>query len=134
MHQVGSSLFSGGTLNIVFTIFGLVVLLAAAAAFARASFAKAQIDALRGDRDDLQKRVEILEGENTRISTELDAEKVKLVAEQGKVRILENITIGKDHLVTIERMISTHDEAVVEVSKNINQHLVNIERLLKERT
>lgn len=89
------------------TLFGLIVIVAAAVAVARANFAKAQIEALRGDRDDLIARVQMLEAENLRVS---DA----LKSEQQARKVLERVVTGKEQLdhmqTTIDTFINTTTE------------------------
>jgi len=92
----------GAWVGVVFALFGLIVLLAATLAIARASFAKTQIEFLRGANGDLQTRVAFLETENDRRNTELQAEK-------DKVRVLESVVTGKEQLVEIKEMIEAHD-------------------------
>lgn len=114
----------GGIIAIIVGVFGIIVLVAAAVAVARASFAKAQIESLRGDRDDLQKRVDFLEAENVRIDAALEAEK-------SKVKVLEGITVGKDHLVLIEKALQIHNEQMVEITRSIKESLEAIQAELK---
>lgn len=77
--------------SVLGVLFGILVAAAAAVAMARASFAKAQIEALRGDRDDLLKRVDLLEADNVRIS---EAHKQA----EEKVRVLEKVVTGREQL------------------------------------
>lgn len=93
----------GGLLGIIIGLFGFVSFIAAAVAVARASYAKATVEALRGDRDDLQARVVILENENVRINTELETEK-------AKTKVLEGITVGKEQLARIEELLKALDK------------------------
>lgn len=109
----------GSVATILEVVFGLIALVAAAVAVARASFAKAQIEALRGDRDDLQKRSEIQETEIQSLRTELETEK-------AKVKVLQDITIGKEHLITIEELIKKLD-------KSTGEYLSEIEQLIRDR-
>lgn len=93
----------GDPITLVLSILGIIVIVAAAAAVARASFVKAQLDALRGDRDDLVARVNILEDENIRISTELKAETVRREA-------LEKVVTAKEQIDAVSLMLKKHDD------------------------
>jgi len=81
-------------------LLALIVAVAAAVAMARASFAKAQIEALRGDRDDLTARVQMLESENLRVSQALQVE-------QQARKVLERVVTGKEQLDHLQATLDT---------------------------
>lgn len=111
----------GSVFNLLAVAVTLVAAVASVTAFARASFAKAQIEALRGDRDDLQERCD-------RLENDLAATKDQLETEKGKVAVLEGITIGKEHLVTIENLLKRHDENVVKAVTGLKELITNERR------
>jgi chromosome segregation ATPase len=89
---------------VVSVLFGAVLAGLVVVAVFRATYAKEQIIALRGDRDDLKERVSMLEQENLRVSTDLSNEK-------EKTKVLQQIVTGKeqlDHLQnTLDHFIET---------------------------
>lgn len=87
-------------------LFGIIILVAAAVAVARTGFAKAQIEALRGDRDDLLTRVQMLETENLRVG---DA----LKNERDARKVLERVVTGKEQLDHIQSTIDTFIDSTV---------------------
>lgn len=96
-------------LLVIAALIAIIVAVASVAAFLRASLAKAQIDALRGDRDDLKERVRILEEENERKT-------LALQTEADKVKVLERVVTGKEAL---DRLQVSVDEAFVKLD---NKH------------
>lgn len=109
----------GGWAAGVLALIGIVTALAAAAAIARGSFAKAQIEALRGDRDDLQRRVEFLEDEYDRTRKELQAEK-------EKVDVLTGVVTGEAQLQSILTFLDDHGKTltkVLQAIENVNREL-----------
>jgi hypothetical protein len=93
--------------GITVAVFGLIVLVAAAIAVARTSFARAQIEALRGDRDDLITRVQMLEAENVRVS---DA----LKTEREARKVLERVVTGKEQLEHLQSTMDLYIKSTVE--------------------
>lgn len=92
----------GGWITVLGGLFALIIVVASSLAIARASFAKSQIEFLRGANEDLQKRVTYLEGENTRREAEL-------ITEKDKVGVLESVVTGREQLEEIKNMITQHD-------------------------
>lgn len=94
--------FANTWLELVVVAFAAVAGLGALVAVARASFAKAQIEGLRGDRDDLTERVRIVENEKARdklvFEKQLAQLRTELDAEHQKVEVLERIVTGKELL------------------------------------
>ena len=80
------------------TVLGVVAFVASAAAVLRAGYIKSQLEALRGDRDDLIARVGILERDNVQLRADLEAER-------QKAKVLENIATGRDVLAGLETSI-----------------------------
>ena len=87
--------------TVVGVVFSLFVLGAASVAVVRASYVKAQLEGLRGDRDDLQTRVKLLEDDNVRVSEALKVEK-------DKVAVLERVVTGKEQLDSIQNTLETY--------------------------
>lgn len=92
------------TLAIFGALSSLIAVIAAGTAivaFTRASYAKATIEALRGDISDRDKRIEFLEDDNNRTKTAL-----KRISEENQVlrdlvtnraELAEYIAVAKDH-------------------------------------
>lgn len=113
--------------SVVTIIGGLIAIglaLGTAVAVARASFAKTQIEALRGDRDDLRARVDILESEKNRLETSLKTE-------SDKVRVLERVVTGKEQLDHIQSTIDNNHKAAIEWQEKQEKRTVDILKLLR---
>jgi hypothetical protein len=118
-----------GVPAIIFAIIGVLTALAAAAAIIRATYAKTQIEALRGDRDDLVARVGILEQENTRLKADLDTE-----AEKRKA--LETVVTARREIGELRALLERHHETALSAEKTIKAVEVkvnNIARLVQQR-
>lgn len=85
--------------EIVLGLLTLVSLAAVVVVYARANYAKTQIEALRGDRDDLTERVE-------RLEKDLTEAQAQLVIEKNKVLALEKVVTGKDELQRIYAIVT----------------------------
>jgi biopolymer transport protein ExbB/TolQ len=108
--------------NIIVAILAILTFIALAAGvvgYARANFAKAQIEALRGDRDDLLTRVQILENDKVRTDA-------ALLAEQGKVAALEKVVTGKEDLEHIQASLTEHDQLMRDQATKIMENLTLI--------
>lgn len=99
-------------LAIIGTILGIIVSVTVAAAFARANFAKAQIEALRGDRDDQAKRI-------TRQDEEIEGLRVELKQEQAARVALEKVVTGRDILEELKTVLTEHATTTEKNSKAI---------------
>jgi chromosome segregation ATPase len=113
--------------SLVTLIGGIVVVASAlgtAVAVARASFAKTQIEALRGDRDDLRTRVDILESEKTRLEASLKTE-------SDKVRVLEKVVTGKEQLDHLQSTIDNNHAASVSWQEGQEKRTLDILKLLR---
>lgn len=105
------------TLATVLAIFGAVIGIAGGAAFVWAyymvSLNREQVQALRGDRDDLITRVKLLEDD--REQRILDAAKAKVEKQEleAKITVLEGIV--------------THDATINELIVAVNKHDSNVE-------
>jgi len=88
----------------------LTILGGAAGAFGylRASYAKAQIDALRGDRDDLSARVQRLEADNKDLETELEKEVTSRKA-------LETVVTAKAEIAKLVTILDSHDQRAIAI-------------------
>lgn len=118
-----------GTLQSILSILaGLLVLIVAAAsavAFFRVNLAKNQIEALRGDRDDLSKRVDNLNDLIDEYKVSKVAQDVLIREQAEKIKTLEKVVTGKEQLDHIERFLENHDRRVDErhdtLSRNIGK-------------
>lgn len=102
-------------LGIILGLVTLTVTATSVVAIARANFAKQQIIALRGDRDDLQHRVDILESENERQTAEL-------INEKQKVAVLEKVVTGKEDLEEIIDQLTKLSVAVNMIKNKVGAH------------
>ena len=84
----------GDAVNIAAAVLGIIVLIAGAVVFSRASLVKAQLEALRGDRDDLQARVDRLEQEGKEKDN-------KITQLETKAQALETVVTGREQLEII---------------------------------
>lgn len=128
-----------GDFQKILTIIASVMTVAGGAAFIWAyyvaSLNKAQIEALRGDRDDLLKRVGILEEDKKQLEQTAVKKDQAITETQAKVKVLESIVT---HDVTINELIRTvasHDQNVQEhyddYMKIMSQVLQANERILE---
>jgi hypothetical protein len=101
------------------SIVGLVALVGACVFAFRASVIREQLNGLRGDRDDLRTRVEILEDDKKRIEAELHAEK-------GKVAVLERTVTGADMLQSLQKSMELQAAAAAAQSERIIKALDSI--------
>jgi hypothetical protein len=88
--------------GIFLTVLGIVVIVSSVLAVGRASLVKAQLEALRGDRDDLVERVNRVETENTAL-------KADLKEEVGKRSALEKVVTGKEVMDKLLLLLDRHD-------------------------
>lgn len=94
--------FNSG-LSIVVAIFAIITVVATALAFARANFAKAQIEALRGDVSDYEKRTRRLEDDKAELQQGLATEKAAREA-------LEKVVTGRDLMEALLTTLNNHHE------------------------
>lgn len=92
----------------------VIAALASAAAFYRANLAKAQIAALRGDRDDLQDRCD-------RFKEEITEVKADLLAETTARQVLERAVTGRDLMEELKAELSEHHEAAMRGLRQISE-------------
>lgn len=90
-----------GVLGIISAIIALIAAGTAVVAFTRASYAKATIEALRGDVGDRDKRIEFLEDENDRTKAALkrmgDENTFMKDLVTNRAELKEFIAIAKEH-------------------------------------
>lgn len=121
-------------LTIVGVVVGLIGALAGAVAIARSNFAKAQLEALRGDRDDQAKRIDRLEedlateraaraADNERYEQDRAKWEAALAAEQEKVRILESVVTGKEQIDALRGQVVEYHSAVLGGLRGVNSRL-----------
>lgn len=107
--------------TVVILFAGVLVLIGAAAfiwAYYLVSLNKNQIEALRGDRDDLMTRVDLLEKDRERLSIDAAKKDSKLAEAQSKITVLEGIV--------------THDASINELIRTVNNHDENVEKRYDE--
>jgi cell division protein FtsB len=97
----------------------IIAALASAVSYFRANYAKAQITALRGDRDDQAQRIERLDAENHRQSEQIKEMKVELVAERAARQALEKVVTGRDLLEELKTELTNHHDAAMRGQKSI---------------
>jgi hypothetical protein len=90
----------------------LIALVSAASTVARYSYVKAQLDNLRGDRDDLIKRVEILESDRTSLQQKNELLEHTILEERRKVAVLENVVVGRDILQKLQTTLDVNTQKV----------------------
>jgi hypothetical protein len=88
-------------------------------AYARANFARAQIEALRGDRDDLIERVKLVETQNVALTAALKAETTKREA-------LEKVVTGKEDLEAILHRLDLHDRTAAAAADNLLEKITDL--------
>jgi uncharacterized coiled-coil DUF342 family protein len=106
-------------LRVVVSIIGVAGAVGIAIAVFRASYAKAQVEGLRGDRDDLIKRVEILEESKK----ELEVERDKLSAESAQLKnvvaTLERVVTGREQLDNIVTILGQHTDGITQIASGL---------------
>lgn len=88
------------------TIFGILAMIAGALAVLRVSYFKSALEALRNDRDDLMKRIEILEGERDQHAVDKEKLEALLESEKQKAEVLAGVVNGRDILIQIRQTLS----------------------------
>lgn len=106
---------------ILFVSLSALAVIAGAVAVVRASYAKAQIEGLRGDRDDLTKRLEEQRVEARECSSQVVALRSELAAEVSKREALEAIVTGKRELQTVLSTLEAHDSRAANIEAMIKQ-------------
>ena len=124
MIIAGSPISIGTAPTIILGVFGIVALLAATLAIARANFAKAQIEALRGDRDDQEKRIKRQDEEILGLHSELQTERSAREA-------LERVVTGKDLLTELRKELLEHHTSAMKGLQIISS---TMEELLSSNT
>lgn len=99
--------------------FGVLGLLAFSVAYYKAKVTETQLQALRGDRDDLDKRVQRLEDDKAR----LEADNVKL---ENKVAVLENLISPTDAINKLIYALDQHDKNVMSRYQEYDEHVKQI--------
>jgi hypothetical protein len=118
----------------VFAIVSVIVALTAILVFGRAAVAKAQIEALRGDRDDLMKRVDILEANDAR-------QKIELEAAHHELEVLKQLVTGKAAVQQVLDKLIEHDErvaalaiAIARIDRNADSNAAVLKRIDRNTT
>lgn len=119
MHLFGDGVQTLGAAVVI------IAALASAAAFYRANLAKAQIAALRGDRDDLQERCDRFKEEITEVKADLQAEKTAR-------EVLERAVTGRDLMEELRAELAEHHEAAMHGQRKIHDTLSEAVDVLTE--
>lgn len=90
------------TPQLLAAIFGVIVIVAAAVAVARTSYLKAQIEGLRGDRDDQAKRID-------RQDIEIAALELRSTRAEARASVLEDVVTGRKELESLTSLLAAHD-------------------------
>lgn len=98
--------FSLNLATLVATIFGIIVLSAAGLAIAKANFAKAQLEGLRLDIADYEKR-------ETRHEKEIQELQRDRAEAQTALKALEKVVTGRDLLEALNLTLSNHHTAAI---------------------
>ena len=117
-------------LRLIGIVLGIIVAAASIVAFFRVNLAKNQIEALRGDRDDLSDRVDRL----TEALDDAKKEKEKqddIIKEQARnIKNLERVVTGKEQLDHLQTSLDAHDQRIDErhatISKNFAEVIDNL--------
>lgn len=110
----------GAAAGVLGTIVGAILIVGTLVAVVRANLAKAQVEALRGDRDDLMTRVQILE-QNHEDEKERANRLEARVAEEVRAReVLERLVTGHDDIQNLAQQVAAHDERAVEIARAVN--------------
>lgn len=109
------------------TIIGAILLVGTLAAVVRANLAKAQVEALRGDRDDLLKRVEILERDRAADKAAHDSVARDLAEERRARQVLERVVTGREQLDQITTLLLQHDQRVDGIRQTIENGMARVE-------
>lgn len=112
MYLLSSNIFGGDPLAVTLTILGLIALVASAVAVGRSALVKAQLEALRGDRDDLNIRVGILEHENEILKRDLKEE-------SGRRQTLERVITAQEEIKILGSKLDEHDKLAREINTNV---------------
>ena len=108
--------------------FVLLGFAAVAVSYYKAKVTEAQLTALRGDRDDLEIRVERLETDKTRLETENTA----LLA---RVSVLESLVSPNDAIAKLVEALQAHDDNVAtryaRQDRNIVQILKHLDKMIE---
>jgi len=111
--------------TIIAGVFGVIVIVAAALAVAKANFAKAQIEALRGDVVDYEKRTERQEKEIEELQRDLETERVARQA-------LEKVVTGRDLLEALNATLKNHHDAAMGGLQGIHSTLEELVAAIEE--
>lgn len=90
----------------------IIMLVASGTALIRASVAKGTVERLRGERDDLEKRVTRLEREHEADVHEINALQAALRQERQQRQTLEDVVTGRKELEQLVALLVEHDKRV----------------------
>lgn len=108
-HDLAASVVWASVPTVIFVILSALILIASAVAVVRASYAKTQIEALRGDRDDLTARLVEARSESAVCRTEVDKLRGELQVEAQRREALEQVVTAKKELETVISILNAHD-------------------------
>jgi chromosome segregation ATPase len=109
--------------SILFLSLSLIALLGAAAAILRSSYTKAQIEGLRGDRDDLTKRLDESREEGRSCRTEVEKLRGELLVESQRREALEKVVTAKQELVAVIEILKAHDHRAEAIQNGVKKLL-----------
>lgn len=121
-------------LTIVGIAIGVIGGAAAGVAFFKVNLAKSQIEALRGDRDDLEARVDRLTDTISEYKSTKLAQDVLIQQQNEKIKTLEKVVTGKEQLDHLQRQLDAHDRRVDERHETLSHsvgEIIDELRLLK---
>ena len=113
-------------LTLIGVVLGIIVAAASIVAFFRVNLAKNQIEALRGDRDDLSERVDRLTDqlEEANVKSETQARVIQQQAEN--IKNLRDAVTGKKELAHLQSTLDAHDARVDERHNNLSRRVDDI--------
>lgn len=103
----------------------IIMLVASGTALIRASVAKGTVERLRGERDDLEKRVARLEKDRESDQHEINALQAALRQERQQRETLEEVVTGRKELERLVALVIEHDTKVTEHHKAMRDLLVS---------
>jgi len=110
--------------QVVAVVLVVIAALASAVAFFKANYAKAQIVALRGDRDDQAARLE-------RQDQELKEMRAELLAERTARQALEKVVTGRDLLEELRTELTHHHTAAMQGLSGVHNTMEQVVEVLE---
>lgn len=92
-------------LSLVIGVLGAIALIAGLVPYFRAGWMKSSIEALRGDRDDLKERVEIVESDLASEKRKTADLQQRLTERDAAMVVLEKVVTGRDQLERVLNLL-----------------------------